>query len=72
MEGGELSHKAGDRQMMTLQPGDWSGREWQKVDEKRVDQRVVSAIDDLLVDSWQSLPQRTEDPVAPQLPVLCG
>ena len=59
-----LCQKAGeivslvDTQLMTLQPGDWSGREWQKVDKKRVDQRVVSAIDDSLVDTWQSLPNK--------------
>ena len=48
-------------QLMALEPGDWSGREWQKVDNKNVDTLVVSAIDDRLVARWQSLPndQRT-------------
>ena len=43
-------------QMLTLETGNWSGRKWQKVDKRKVDSKVVSEIDDLLVESWQSLP----------------
>ena len=45
------------QQLTALEPGDWSGREWQKVDRKKVDTTVVNAIDDLLVETWQALPK---------------